>query len=375
MKKVIFDTDGGGDDLWALLLLVDAHNCNEIELIGVTTCYGNVPLNQASKNVLNFLYHCGVSDIPVFKGASKTLSGLPGLADDAFGKTGLSKGSLPESDRDFSKITAHDFLIDVLSNTDGDISIISTGPATNIARVFQDNPILDRANIELLWFGGAILPAGGDHHLIIHKDGNINRGNITPFMEFNAGNDAPASKIITNLKNVSVTIMPMDQCQHTVVTSRHQDDLIVGMDRIGKKEVGENLVAFLQDVIELDKMKQKMDGTPVYDAQTIQYFLDSELFIESTPIQSVEFVDKSQLVTDFLAASEFSPHLLSDHGLMSITPCDNGQTSNIRIVGGPYTFSETPSKETLNAHIEKGAKRADALVQSVVTASKNLIFT
>jgi inosine-uridine nucleoside N-ribohydrolase len=374
MKKVIFDTDGGGDDLWALLLLLDAHNCGEIELLGITTCYGNTSLNNASNNVLNFLYHCGNSNIPVFKGASKTLNGLRGLADDAFGSDGLSQGSLPKSNRDFSPYSAHNFLTDTLDTNDT-ISIIATGPATNIARVFKENPELDTSNVDLLWFGGAVFPTGGDNKLIPLGDKKFNQGNITHAMEFNAGNDVPASNIITNLKNANVTIMPMDPCQHMVFDTVVQNELTTMMQAIDRTDIAKNLIAFLQDVIALDKIKQKMDGTPIYDAQTVQYFLNPELFVKTTPLKSVRFEDKSNLVPAFLDASDFSPHLLKDHGLMSVETCQKGDKSNIHIVHGPFTFKKTPSAHAVERHSSLGQERAKDLVTRVTSTSRKIIFT
>lgn len=383
MKKFIFDTDGGGDDLWALLLLIDAHKRGEIELLGVTTCFGNTTLDHACNNVLNFLYHCGVSDIPVFKGAEKTLSGLRGLADGAFGTNGLSEGSLPQSNQTPSEYSAHEFLTQTLSNADNDISILATGPATNIARVFKESPKLDRANIDFLWFGGALFPAGGNNKLIVKDESDdkirYNQGNITEYAEFNAVNDVPAAMIITSLQQTRVTIMPMDPCQHTVFDTNYQDQLIEKMTEIGRKDVAENLIAFLQKVIELDRRSQKMDGgTPVYDFQAAQCLLNPDLFPQETPLQSVSFVCKEELVPAFLAASDnddFAPHLLKDHGLMSVEQTKNGDPSNIKIVAGPYTFTRNPSENDLRQHVEMGQNRARDLVERVTKASQKIIFT
>jgi len=203
-------------------------------------------------------------------------------------------------------------------------------------------------------------------------------------MEFNAGNDVPAIQIITSLKNTRVTISSMDAGQNMDFAPKYQDILKQKMSDIGKGDIADNLIAFLQNVIALDQMKQGMKGTPIYDAQTVQKFLcdldgtASDIFPKPIPLKSVTVIDKSELVPAFLAASdagEFAPELLDTHGKMSIEAMPNDQTSNIQFIPGLYSIDETIREDNIPAAAKMGNKRAHDLINRVTKASQKIIFT
>ena len=71
---VIYDGDMGGDDLWAIAMLLG--NLDRFDLLGLTTCHGNVPVTAATKNVLNLLHWLDIKNTPIVQGAAKPHDGV-----------------------------------------------------------------------------------------------------------------------------------------------------------------------------------------------------------------------------------------------------------------------------------------------------------
>ncbi|MBN8931479.1 MAG: nucleoside hydrolase, partial [Rhizobium pusense] len=93
MHKVIFDTDPGVDDAMALLFL---HRHPDIDLIGVTTVFGNVPVERTTLNALKVMELCGSGHVPVAKGCARPVLRPARNAQFIHGATGLGRVDLPE---------------------------------------------------------------------------------------------------------------------------------------------------------------------------------------------------------------------------------------------------------------------------------------
>ncbi len=202
MRKFIIDTDTGNDDAVALMM---AFLEPGIEILGITTLCGNVPLENTTRNALQCVEECGRA-IPVFKGASRplfkdlvTASYVHG--DDGMGDCGLIHPSLqPENQH------AVDFILETVSENPDEIEIVALGPATNIAlAILKDRETMQR--VKHIWSMGT---AG------------FGPGNITPVAEFNVFVDAESYDIMLS-SGIPVTIAGFDLCQGDAVL--HESDL------------------------------------------------------------------------------------------------------------------------------------------------------
>lgn len=181
MRKVILDMDPGIDDALALLLAIRSP---EIQVLGISTVAGNAPAEMTNANAHRVLEYLGVTDIPVAMGAAKPLEhslvdALEHHGPDGLGQCGLLPPKLPSH-----PAKAWDFLAELVLNTPGEITLVATGPLTNVAYAFQYHPELPSFLARLVLMGGAysLTPYG--------------KGNQTPFAEFNIWQDPEAASIV-----------------------------------------------------------------------------------------------------------------------------------------------------------------------------------
>ena len=371
MKKVIFDGDMGGDDLWALVTLVSLIKQKKIDLLGITTSFGNTTLDQATRNVCDMLAYLHQTNIPVFKGANTPMGDIPPLLDGAFGETGLSLATLPQSSTQPQNGDAVSWIAQTLKETNDHVTLISTGPATNLATVFERYPELDKGNVEILWFGGAIMPAGANHLPKILPNGKGKIGNITDFAEFNAINDVIAAQILANLEKAKITFVPMDATQHMDVGLSRITHFLHEMRQNGLSDQALTLVEMLHDVAGLDEKKLGAKGTYIHDEQVIQNFANPELFLPTVGIQHVQFTGEFELAKKFDAvASEFDFSLLGQHGQMHLEQAN--KPTNKFIMPGLTTFK--PINDITKTDIDNQENMASArwsdLEQHIVRAFK-----
>jgi pyrimidine-specific ribonucleoside hydrolase len=345
MKKVIFDTDGGGDDLWALAVLVSLVKQGKIELLGITTCFGNTNVTQATRNICDMLDYLGLPDIPVYQGYDGPMSGLPPLLDGAYGENGLSNATLLQSSIDPQSMHATQWMAETLKSTTNPVTILGTGPATNMAEMFQNAPDLDRDDLNIIWLGGSLYPSGGHHQLITLPNGDYKQGNITHHAEFNAINDPIAAQILADLKQANVTIMPLDAGQHMDVDVTRATDL--GRRMKGMEAIAINMLSMLDQAAILDQDKFKAHGGFAFDPQVPTFMMNPDLFLPVVPVRDVRFENNHKAAKDFdVVASGFDFAPLGTHGKMSATPCEQ---SNVSVIPGLYSFTkpENVSKQDI----------------------------
>jgi len=336
MKNIIYDGDMGGDDLWAVAVLASLVKQQKINLMGVTTCFGNTNVAQGTRNVLDMMALVGLHNIPVYQGLDKPISGLEPLLDEAYGSNGLSNATLPTSTLRAQTAHATDWMAETLLTADAPVTIICTGPISNIAKIYQDHPDLDGKGHEILWLGGSICPAGAGHMPVLLPDGTYKGGNITDFAEFNAINDPVAAQIIADLPTTKVTIIPLDCTQHMVIGVTQTTEFMRDMKRKNQSDIAVELVSMLDNAANLDQMKFHVLGAFLHDPQVIAYFNRPDLFMRKVPVTDLKFTNNAQAAEDFDAvASGFNFALLGRHGQMTATPC---QQSNKFIVPGLTSF-------------------------------------
>jgi purine nucleosidase len=175
-RKIILDCDPGHDDAVALLL-AQAHPA--IELVAVTTVAGNQSLPKVTHNALGIATLAGIT-APVAAGAAAPLERTASYAPEIHGESGLDGAVLPEASVALDPRNAVDLIIElVMSHEPGEITLVPTGPLTNIALAVRREPrIVERVREVALMGGGA------------------RTGNITAVAEFNIWFDPEAAELV-----------------------------------------------------------------------------------------------------------------------------------------------------------------------------------
>ncbi len=186
-RKVILDMDTGIDDALAIIL---ALNSPELKVLGITTVAGNAPVKLCSTNTLRILEHLNTNDIPVIEGMEKPLKQPFSGALGYHGPDGLGEINLPPPKLHTKSTLAWEFIAESVSRNPGEITLIATGPLTNIAVAFQHVPGLASSLSRIVLMGGA------------YGLTQYGKGNRTPFAEFNIWQDPEAAKIVFDSKAV-----------------------------------------------------------------------------------------------------------------------------------------------------------------------------
>ena len=254
MRKIIIDTDPGQDDAVAILLALASP---EIEVLGVTTVAGNVPLPLTTRNALAVLELAGRPEIPVHAGADAPLRRALVTAEHVHGRTGLDGVELREPATAARDGHAADFIARTLRHEpEGSVTLCALGPLTNLALAFERAPDIVPRVAEIVLMGGAYFEVG----------------NITPASEFNIHVDPEAAAAVFACGR-PITVLPLD-ATHRVLTTRAQLDRLRA---IGNR-TGEAVAAWCGFFERFDREKYGAEGAPLHDPCVIARLLRPELF-------------------------------------------------------------------------------------------------
>jgi len=201
---VIVDCDPGHDDVFALWL---AAGHPGIDLRAVTTVGGNVPLAHTSRNARVALSVAGVTDVPVAAGAAGPLSRDLQTAEWIHGENGLGGPELPDPTVPLDPRAATELMVDVLGAAPERVTIIATGPLTNVAILVRDRADAAERIEEIVWMGGS-----------------TGRGNATPYAEFNAWVDPEALELVIS-SGVRLTMVGLNVTHTALVTGAVRERL------------------------------------------------------------------------------------------------------------------------------------------------------
>jgi|TARA_B110000879_G_scaffold167456_1_gene216535 purine nucleosidase/pyrimidine-specific ribonucleoside hydrolase len=169
---IILDCDPGHDDAVAILLAVASP---EIDLLAVTTCFGNCSIEDATRNAMRILTLAGATDVPVAQGADRPLEQALELGNYVHGKSGLDGPEMPEPAMMISSLSAVEMMQHVISSSAVPVTMVVTGPMTNMAQLLRVHPNAAQNISEIVFMGGS-----------------TERGNHTPSAEFNTFADPEA---------------------------------------------------------------------------------------------------------------------------------------------------------------------------------------
>jgi purine nucleosidase len=214
MHKVVWDMDPGIDDALALILALKSP---EVQVLGITTVAGNAPVEMTSANARRVLEYLNAGGIPVAMGAANPLShpledALSYHGSDGLGNCGLTPPKLP-----LHPAKAWDFLVQSVSDAPGEVTLVATGPLTNVAQAFEIHPELPELLSRLVLMGGA-------YGLTLYG-----KGNRTPFAEFNIWQDAEAAHIVFNSgANIFAVGLDVSMDPAACLNSQHLEQIKTG---------------------------------------------------------------------------------------------------------------------------------------------------
>jgi purine nucleosidase len=254
-KKILIDCDPGQDDAVMLLLAFGARDV--LDIAGITTVAGNVPLAKTQRNARIICELAGVSDVPVFAGCERPMMRRLVTAEHVHGREGIDGTDIYDPALPLQSTHAVDFIVDTLMKAeDESVTLVPTGPLTNIGMAIVREPrILSRIK-EIVLMGGAL------------REG----GNTTPSAEFNIYVDPHAADIVFHCGR-PIVVMPLDVTHQVMTTSRRT----AAIGKLGNK-TGTAVQAMLEFYNRYDEEKYGTDGGPLHDPCTIAYLLEPDLF-------------------------------------------------------------------------------------------------
>ncbi len=261
-RKIIIDTDPGIDDAMAVFLALGAP---ELDLIGLTTVYGNVDVDLATVNALRLLEIGGRPDIPVAAGAPQPLaSAYHGPVPEIHGEDGQGNLFLPPPLASAVSQSAAEFIVAQVLAHPGEITVVAIGPLTNLALALQLEPQIAGLVREIVIMGGnAFVP-----------------GNASPAAEANILNDPDAADIVFGA-SWPVTMVGLD-VTHKVHMTRAQ----IAVCAEHSSPLGRHVAEIAPLYCDFYFGSYGMDGIYVHDSSAVAYVINPALFtVEQWPIR------------------------------------------------------------------------------------------
>ena len=261
---IIIDCDPGHDDAIALLLALASP---ELELLGVTTTYGNQTLEKTTVNALRVLELVGRTDVPVAAGAERPLARELVVAAHVHGESGLEGPGLPAASTKPIDDDAPAFMATAIRTSGEPVTVVAIGPLTNVARYLAEHGSEGIGRIVVM--GGAIA-----------------EGNFTPAAEFNIWCDPEAAAAVLD-SGLDVTMIGLD-VTHQALLGPNTEARLRDAGKVG---------AFVADLnvffTRYHRDTYGWDGAPIHDAVAVAHLVRPDLV--ETRHRSVEVEVESEL--------------------------------------------------------------------------------
>jgi inosine-uridine nucleoside N-ribohydrolase len=253
-RKIIIDTDPGIDDALAIYY---ALNSPELDVIGLTTVFGNVDCDQTTVNALRLLEIAGRTDIPVAKGALHPLIGTyrpnSGLVHGLDGQANLN---LPLPSNQAVSQSAAEFIIEQVNKAPGEVTLVPIGPLTNLALALRLAPEIAAKVKEVVIMGGNVYSVG----------------NATSAAEANILSDPEAADVVLGAE-WPVTLIGLDVTLKVVMPPAQMFEYAESADPLAQHigKIAPFYRAFYESVYDIQ-------GFCIHDSTTITYLLAPEIF-------------------------------------------------------------------------------------------------
>jgi len=254
-RPVIIDCDPGQDD--AVMLLMAMAAPRELDILGITTVAGNVPLALTQRNARLMTELAGRPDLAVYAGSERPMYRDLITAEYIHGQTGIDGADIHEPANPLRAEHAVDFILSTLETASPDsVTLVATGPLTNLGWALERRPDLAGRLREIVLMGGAM------------REG----GNYTPSAEFNMRVDPDAAQRVLRCGR-PLTIAPLD-VSHQVIVQREVLDRL----RRLKSAAATATLGMLEFFNRHDAAKYGTEGAPLHDPCTIAWLLRPTLF-------------------------------------------------------------------------------------------------
>ncbi len=252
--KIIIDTDPGIDDAMAIFTAM-AHD--DIELLGLTTTFGNASIEDTTRNALQLVEMSGF-DIPVAQGAAVPLVQEPHpYPDFVHGKDGMADLNLAPPQRQPIAQDAADFIIEQVNAQPGKVTLVPIGPLTNLALALERAPDIAQKVKQVVLMGGTILE----------------NGNVSPVAEANIFCDPHAAdKVMT--AEWPVTVVGLDVTHQVLLSRQLFADIAAENPRVGDfmQQAATYYINFYE------REREASDGCFGHDVSAVAYVVQPELF-------------------------------------------------------------------------------------------------
>lgn len=250
-RKIIMDVDTGIDDAIALFLVAGSP---ELDLLGITVAAGNQTLDKTLKNTLKVSEMLQLK-IPVAKGAGGPFLYDSIIAEDTHGEGGLGLFEGNDPNYPLSELSAVQLMEKIVGEADGKITLLPTGPLTNIATFLLANPHLkEKIDMICLMGGGAL------------------KGNKSITAEFNFLADPEAAHIVFKA-GIPIIMCGLDVTHQAYITREEIDKLVSNDSEIAK--AAKDMLDFYHSSY---LRRTKLPGAPLHDSVAAAYLIAPELF-------------------------------------------------------------------------------------------------
>lgn len=281
MRSVIIDCDPGIDDAVAILFALASR---QLDIKAITTVSGNLTADRCSRNARRVLEHVGERSIPVARGiATPLVRPFPrdpfSHGDDGLGELGLPEPSLAEDAR-----FAPDLIVELADRHPGDLSLLATGPLTNLALAVMRDPDLPQKLSEVIMIGGAYG---------FHEAGATRATGDNPVSEWNVYVDPEAAGIVFGA-GFNLTAIGLD-------VVNHPDVGLSALQCATLDASGRPSARFLLGVMDFVHRRGFGSYTAFIDAAAVAVALDPTLIRTETisvAVETVSPLSRGQTVVD-----------------------------------------------------------------------------
>lgn len=245
--RIILDCDPGHDDAVAIML---AANSPTVDLLGITVVAGNQTLENTRRNALQVVQWLGV-ETKVYAGCGCPMIREKITAGDIHGESGLDGPVFPPLTREPEQEHAVNYIIRTLMASGGDITVVTTGPMTNLAMAIRMEPRIVEKIRRIVLMGGA-----------------YTNGNVTPAAEFNIVADADAAYVCFTC-GCPITMVGLDVTRKVLC----YPEIVARMEKIGN-EASRLFVDLMGHFCKTQKEVFGWEGGPLHDPVTIAYLID-----------------------------------------------------------------------------------------------------
>lgn len=244
---IILDCDPGHDD--ALAMILAAHN-PALKLLGITTVSGNGGISKVTLNARRVATLARIT-VPIAQGCGKSLLGAFEEASDIHGESALDGAELPDPKVPLSEMHAVELIASLVRESSEPVTLVATGPLTNIALFLKMYPQLKEKVAEIVFMGGS-----------------ATRGNRTPYAEFNIWMDPEAADVVLR-SGLPLTMCGLDVTHQALVTK----EIFNKLEALGTS-VSQTIIGLLKFFAKTYEEVFEMPDPPLHDPVAIALLID-----------------------------------------------------------------------------------------------------